>query len=222
MQEIHAELTRVGGSLERRPRNTGDWWKAYWEFDQDQALDDQVAYEIGEWRHPIAGMHVRRTDHGHEAPFRQVDEYMSHIENWWSRYRSHPDNQRNSSPASIFLLLAVTAYQPDLQPSDLRIYLATDEPQVIKEASDNYPHYGTLTFAFRKRLTLTWLGSTTVFLTTTNQGRASGEGERVGMTHTLNLLSDIFHLAICDFFVGTASSQVSRYFLCCTLSFCSC
>jgi glycoprotein 6-alpha-L-fucosyltransferase len=72
----------------------------------------------------------------------------------------------------------------------LRIYLATDEPRVIEEAGRLYPQF--------------------VFLTTNNGGRASGEGERAGLTHTHNLLSDVFHLAKADFFVGTASSQVSR------------
>jgi hypothetical protein len=72
----------------------------------------------------------------------------------------------------------------------LRIYLATDEPKVIEEAGKMYPQF--------------------VFLTTSHGGRSSGEGERAGTAHTQNLLSDLFHLAKADFFVGTASSQVSR------------
>lgn len=50
-----------------------------------------------------------------------------------------------------------------------------------------------------------------VFLVTASGGRLSGEGQRSGIDHTQNLLSDLFHLAKCDFFVGTGSSQVSRY-----------
>ena len=75
-------------------------------------------------------------------------------------------------------------------PGRLRIYLATDEPKVIEEAGRLYPQF--------------------VFLTSSHGGRSSGEGERTGPAHTHNLLSDLFHLAKADFFVGTASSQVSR------------
>jgi hypothetical protein len=85
----------------------------------------------------------------------------------------------------VFLIVA---------PGRLRIYLATDEPKVIEEAGRLYPQF--------------------VFLTTSHGGRSSGEGERTGPAHTHNLLSDLFHLAKADFFVGTASSQVSRCVTC--------
>jgi len=93
------------------------------------------------------------------------------VETWWHQYR-------------IELGLNEVATAPP------RIYLATDEPNVIAEARATYPQY--------------------TFLTTKHDGRASGEGERKGIVHTENVLSDVFHLALCNFFVGTASSQVSR------------
>jgi glycoprotein 6-alpha-L-fucosyltransferase len=181
LREIHANLARVAGSHEQSAvgqasgDQVGDWWKADWELPHDQRTtysdgNGDQQQPLGEWRHPIAGMHVRRTDHGSEAPFREVHEYMARIEAWWNDYRSHPDHPYVSSR--------------------LRVYLATDEPKVIEEAGRSYPQF--------------------VFLTTSHGGRASGEGERQGTVHTQNLLSDLFHLAKCDFFVGTASSQVTR------------
>jgi glycoprotein 6-alpha-L-fucosyltransferase len=177
LREIHAELARVPGSNEKSapvkadPDDVGEWWKADWEFPEDHHARSKDARDLtGEWRHPIAAMHVRRTDHGSEAPFRDVAEYVKRIEKWWDEYRARPENR--------------------LMTERLRIYLATDEPKVIEEAGKMYPQF--------------------VFLTTSHGGRSSGEGERAGTAHTQNLLSDLFHLAKADFFVGTASSQVSR------------
>lgn len=181
LREIHANLARVDGSQEKgmsrkaNPDDVGEWWRADWERPSDKAREDDddsdEGHMAGEWRHPIAAMHVRRTDHSSEAPFRDVREYVERIEHWWNQYRARPENR----------LLA---------PGRLRIYLATDEPKVIEEAGRLYPQF--------------------VFLTTSHGGRSSGEGERTGPAHTHNLLSDLFHLAKADFFVGTASSQVSR------------
>lgn len=92
---------------------------------------------------------------------------------------------------SLWGVRSLTRAPLDPGASRLRIYLATDEPRVIEEATTKYPQY--------------------IFLTTKQQGLASGEGERTGILHTENLLSDVYHLALCDFFVGTASSQVTRY-----------
>jgi len=119
--------------------------------------------------HPIAGMHVRRTDHRGEAPFREVSEYMSWIDDWFSKqtkYRLSTGVKR-------------------------RVFLATDEPEVIKECKTKY-------------------GDRYVFIVSVVGGRTSGVGSRHGRLATVALLSDIFHLSECDFVVGTSSSQVTR------------
>jgi hypothetical protein len=74
----------------------------------------------------------------------------------------------------------------------LRVYLATDDNRVIEEAASTYPD---VIFISSKSIS----------------GLSSGEGPRKGIAHTENVLSDVFHLAKTDFFVGTASSQVTRY-----------
>jgi len=165
LRELHASLVQLGDGqkpVDLKPA-VEDWWVADWERTDEQGQGDQP---VGEWRHPIAGMHVRRTDHASEAPFRDVKEYMRSILQWWD----NPANRQSES--------------------QLRVYLATDEPQVAEEVQAQYPDV--------------------VFLVTASGGRLSGEGQRSGIDHTQNLLSDLFHLAKCDFFVGTGSSQVSR------------
>jgi hypothetical protein len=80
------------------PDQVGDWWRADWE-EPDLPAHQETNQELKEgWRHPIAAMHVRRTDHGSEAPFRSVGEYVERIESWWNDYCARPEN-RNRKPA---------------------------------------------------------------------------------------------------------------------------
>lgn len=57
---------------------------------------------------------MRRTDHRIEAPFRDLKEYMEHVDKW---FESVPDTGVR------------------------RVYLATDEKAVLEEALRDYPHY---------------------------------------------------------------------------------
>jgi len=89
LQELHASLVQLGDGqkpVDLKPA-VEDWWVADWERTDEQGQGDQP---VGEWRHPIAGMHVRRTDHASEAPFRDVKEYMRAILQWWD----NPANRR--------------------------------------------------------------------------------------------------------------------------------
>jgi len=120
-----------------------------------------------QFKHPIVGIHVRRTDHFGEGKFRDISEYMKKAEIWW-------DNRQ-------------------IPASERRIYLATDEPTVYKDAITQYGDY-------------TWLIHQ-------SQGRMSGQGsigERGNKRETLALLSDWYYLQRVDFLVGTCSSQVTR------------
>jgi len=78
------------------------------------AIRDLNKNLVAEWKHPIAGVHVRRTDHRVEAPFRELSEYMEHVSKWF---------------ASIG------------QTRNKYVYLASDEPRVITEAEENYKDY---------------------------------------------------------------------------------
>lgn len=70
------------------------------------------------------------------------------------------------------------------------IYLATDDTNVITEAH-NYRNYDWVVF--------------------TDGEHMSGQiPSRTSLLHTYALISDLFYLSRCDYFIGTFSSQVSR------------
>uniref|UniRef100_A0A8C1IB34 Alpha-(1,6)-fucosyltransferase n=1 Tax=Cyprinus carpio TaxID=7962 RepID=A0A8C1IB34_CYPCA len=70
------------------------------------------------FKHPIIGVHVRRTDKvGTEAAFHPIEEYMVHVEDHYQSLaqRMHVDKKR--------------------------VYLATDDPSLLQEAKSKYPDY---------------------------------------------------------------------------------
>ncbi|KAM9554011.1 alpha-(1,6)-fucosyltransferase-like isoform 1-T2 [Salvelinus alpinus] len=70
------------------------------------------------FRHPIIGVHVRRTDKvGTEAAFHPIEEYMVHVEEQFQHMarRVHVDKKR--------------------------VYLATDDPSLLQEAKTKYLDY---------------------------------------------------------------------------------
>lgn len=70
------------------------------------------------FKHPIIGLHVRRTDKvGTEAAFHPIEEYMIHVEEHYQLLarKMHIDKKR--------------------------VYLATDDPALLQEAKSKYPQY---------------------------------------------------------------------------------
>ncbi|XP_034383782.1 alpha-(1,6)-fucosyltransferase [Cyclopterus lumpus] len=77
----------------------------------------QTTAKLG-FKHPIIGVHVRRTDKvGTEAAFHPIEEYMLHVEEQFKilARRVHIDKKR--------------------------VYLATDDPSLLQEAKTKYPDY---------------------------------------------------------------------------------
>ncbi|XP_029281696.1 alpha-(1,6)-fucosyltransferase [Cottoperca gobio] len=77
----------------------------------------QTTAKLG-FKHPIIGVHVRRTDKvGTEAAFHPIEEYMLHVEEQFQHLarRVHIDKKR--------------------------VYLATDDPSLLQEAKTKYPDY---------------------------------------------------------------------------------
>lgn len=77
----------------------------------------EVTTKLG-FKHPIIGVHVRRTDKvGTEAAFHPIEEYMVHVEDHYQSLaqRMHVDKKR--------------------------VYLATDDPSLLQEAKTKYPDY---------------------------------------------------------------------------------
>ncbi|XP_051951263.1 alpha-(1,6)-fucosyltransferase-like [Xyrauchen texanus] len=77
----------------------------------------ETAVKLG-FKHPIIGVHVRRTDKvGTEAAFHPIEEYMAHVEEQFEyiSQRVHVDKKR--------------------------VYLATDDPSLLEEAKTKYTDY---------------------------------------------------------------------------------
>ncbi|KAM3918065.1 alpha-(1,6)-fucosyltransferase isoform 1-T2 [Leptodactylus fuscus] len=78
---------------------------------------EEATKKLG-FKHPVIGVHVRRTDKvGTEAAFHPIEEYMVHVE-------------------EHFQLLARR-----IQIDKKRVYLATDDPGLLQEAKSKYPQY---------------------------------------------------------------------------------
>ncbi|XP_006632780.1 alpha-(1,6)-fucosyltransferase isoform X1 [Lepisosteus oculatus] len=78
---------------------------------------EEATRKLG-FKHPIIGVHVRRTDKvGTEAAFHPIEEYMVHVEEHFQSLalRTHVDKKR--------------------------VYLATDDPSLLQEAKAKYQDY---------------------------------------------------------------------------------
>ncbi|XP_041468752.1 alpha-(1,6)-fucosyltransferase-like isoform X2 [Lytechinus variegatus] len=127
---------------------------------------DKMKEAIG-FTHPIVGLHVRRTDKiGTEASFHAIEEYMFHAIEYYQRLE-----RRQKVPVR-------------------KIYLATDDANLLKEAEEKYPDY--------------------VFIGDHSIAKSAGLSSRYSDDSLRGIILDIYFLSRTDFFVGTFSSQVSR------------
>ncbi|CAN7939557.1 unnamed protein product, partial [Ixodes hexagonus] len=67
--------------------------------------------------HPIVGVHIRQTDKRREAAYHSVEEYMSHVEEYYAR-------RSLTTPVK-----------------KKRVFVATDEPKVVNEIRKKFPGY---------------------------------------------------------------------------------
>uniref|UniRef100_A0A4W5S128 Alpha-(1,6)-fucosyltransferase n=1 Tax=Hucho hucho TaxID=62062 RepID=A0A4W5S128_9TELE len=82
----------------------------------EKEIQDTTA-KLG-FKHPIIGVHVRRTDKvGTEAAFHPIEEYMVHVEDHFQHLARH------------------------MLVDKKRVYLATDDPSLLQEAKAKYPDY---------------------------------------------------------------------------------
>lgn len=119
------------------------------------------------FQNPIVGVHIRRTDKvGMEAQFHSVEEYMKYVDEWFGIYeRRHPGVQR-------------------------RVYLASDDPNVLNEAKNNYPQY--------------------IFVSDNEVSKTAGLNSRYTDASLRGIILDTHLLSLCDYLVCTFSSQVCR------------
>ncbi|KAI8431992.1 hypothetical protein MSG28_004521, partial [Choristoneura fumiferana] len=113
---------------------------------------------------PIVGVHIRRTDKvGTEAAFHHIHEYMAHVKAYYDQ-------------------LALTQFV-----DTKRVYLATDDANVLDDARAKYPEYE-------------FLGDPSIAKTAATHRRYTP----VSLT---GLLVDLHMLSMCDYIVCTFSSQ---------------
>ncbi|XP_030030033.2 alpha-(1,6)-fucosyltransferase isoform X2 [Manduca sexta] len=116
---------------------------------------------------PIVGVHIRRTDKvGTEAAFHHIHEYMAHVKDYYDQ---------------LELTRTVDAR---------RVYLATDDANVLEDARKKYPEY-------------TFLGDASI-------AKTAATHRRYTPLSLTGLLVDLHMLAMCDYIVCTFSSQVGR------------
>uniref|UniRef100_A0A8D8Y921 Alpha-(1,6)-fucosyltransferase n=1 Tax=Cacopsylla melanoneura TaxID=428564 RepID=A0A8D8Y921_9HEMI len=116
---------------------------------------------------PIVGIHIRRTDKvGTEAAFHHVDEYMAGVEDYYKQ-----------------LALTQTV-------NEKRVYVATDDPQVLTEIQEKYPQYKVL-------------GDPSI-------AQTASVGRRYSESSLMGIITDIHYLSNCNYLVCTFSSQICR------------
>ncbi|XP_026741554.1 alpha-(1,6)-fucosyltransferase [Trichoplusia ni] len=130
-----------------------------------KAINDTIAKM--NFKTPIVGVHIRRTDKvGTEAAFHHIHEYMAHVKDYY-------DQLELTRPVAV-----------------RRVYLATDDANVLEDARSKYPGY-------------TFLGDASI-------AKTAATHRRYTPLSLTGLLVDLHMLAMCDYLVCTFSSQVGR------------
>ncbi|XP_066146713.1 alpha-(1,6)-fucosyltransferase [Euwallacea fornicatus] len=119
------------------------------------------------YKRPIVGIHIRRTDKvGTEAAFHRLEEYMTEVDEFYKQLELKE--------------------KVDIK----RVYLASDDPKVLKEAKSKYPEYE--------------------IICDPQVSKTAAVSTRYSDTSLFGIIYDIHMLALSDFLVCTFSSQVCR------------
>ncbi|XP_060562738.1 alpha-(1,6)-fucosyltransferase-like [Ruditapes philippinarum] len=115
----------------------------------------------------FVGVHIRRTDKINEANYVNISKYMDVVEQWYTMYeKSHTGVER-------------------------KVFLATDEPDVVRCVKASYPNYQ--------------------FINDFNATIAASQKSTRYTIHSLKtIIQDIHFLSMSDFLVCTMSSNVCR------------
>ncbi|XP_041354464.1 alpha-(1,6)-fucosyltransferase-like [Gigantopelta aegis] len=123
-----------------------------------------------QFKNPIVGVHVRRTDKvGVEAAFHSIEEYMAYVDDYYDK---------------------LEARKPELLNVQRRVYLATDDPNLLKEAREKFKKY--------------------IFISDNDISKSAGLGSRYSDSSLRGIILDMHFLSLTDYLVCTFSSQVCR------------
>ncbi|CAD5231389.1 unnamed protein product [Bursaphelenchus xylophilus] len=138
--------------------------------DHMREILDKAASKIPFGEGPIVGLQIRRTDKiGLEAAFHSVDEYMKWTELWYKV------QEKRLSPE---------------RPLKRRVYIATDDPNAVKEAREKYPAYEVYADV--------------------GIAQSAQLSNRYTDVSLYGVVTDVHMLSRCDYLVCTFSSQVCR------------
>ena len=162
----------IADKLIRLHGQPGVWWLGQifkYLFRPQPSFEKQIKdfQEEYQFSHPIVGVHVRRTDKlTREASYHSIEEYMEQVEEYYK-----------------LLELEQTV-------DTKRVYLASDDASVLKEAEEKYPDYK---FISNRRLSHDILPKI-----------------RIRDEMVTGIILDIHFLSRSDFLVCTFSSNVCR------------
>ncbi|XP_002170367.3 alpha-(1,6)-fucosyltransferase isoform X1 [Hydra vulgaris] len=147
------------------------WWVGQickFLFRQQPFLSDKLFKKKKElkFKNPIVGIHVRRTDKKLEAAYHNLEEYMY----WVDLYYKKRELSGSLSPR--------------------RVFIASDDTLIIKEAREKYPKY--------------------IFIHDEMASEYADVNQRFSKSSIEGIISDVELLSECDFLVCTFSSQVCR------------
>lgn len=115
----------IASRLQRFHEAPADWWVGQFiaymmRFQPEMQQNiDQVKEKL-KFSHPIVGVQIRRTDKKIEAELYPLEEYMTHVENYY---------------------LGLDRADPSAAPVRRRVFLMTELSSLITEAKTKYPHY---------------------------------------------------------------------------------
>ncbi|KAF2348662.1 SH3 domain, partial [Trinorchestia longiramus] len=164
-KDLSERITRLHG-------NPAAWWIGQFlkymlkpQPKLQQILDSMT--EQMNFHGPIVGVHVRRTDKiGTEAAFHPIEEYMRYVEEYFTDLSlTNPSVKR-------------------------RVYIASDDPNVVKDAKNKYPNYEVL-------------GDPDI-------AKSASLATRYSDSALKGIIADIHFLSLTDYLVCTFSSQVCR------------
>lgn len=104
------------------------------------------------WASPVVGVHIRRTDKvtSKEAKQHSVPEYMAHVERYcdWKLgpgWQEHAQHSKGGAGAVGTAAPGLQQQPAAASSPHCSVYLATDEPAVVKEIEENFPHIQVIT-----------------------------------------------------------------------------
>uniref|UniRef100_A0A915NX25 GT23 domain-containing protein n=1 Tax=Meloidogyne floridensis TaxID=298350 RepID=A0A915NX25_9BILA len=133
----------------------------------------------------FAGIHVRRTDKGVEAPFQKLDEYMKWIDFWYNSEEIKIQNSKLNSKKQ----------QKNKTLNKRRLFIATDEPKTIIE--ELRKSWGSQYELLHNKINASY-------------GNRYNDPQRRSEESFLAIFAEIRTLAKCRFVVCTFSSNVCR------------